>query len=140
MHSYYNRNQRKIGIYALSLSFIFRWAILRRCEQLDYRTSVSRMINVWCIGKNLEGSDHSLIEVLFLQLPGESDANHQRTSSEWLRFESNTYRIRVESVIVEPTCSVINHNTFFFFFFFCKLAGWNFGYCGHLLAYCASPG
>jgi hypothetical protein len=50
-------------------------------------------------------------------------------------------RRRGEEKILDPTRTrTPAPRSFSPYFFFFKLAAWDFGYCGHLLAYCTSPG
>jgi hypothetical protein len=67
----------KTGSYILLIFiFIFLW----HCQYLDYTESNGRIIG-W-IGKDLEGSGHDLINVLFHHLPGQTEESHKKNFSQ----------------------------------------------------------
>jgi hypothetical protein len=57
------------------------------------------------IGKDLEGSERGLIEVLSRNLPGGTEGTHEKSYCRQ-RFDSRTSRVRVWNATVTPTLSV----------------------------------
>jgi hypothetical protein len=60
----------------------FLYFILQRCQPLDYMASNGRIVDEWCNGKDLGGSDCCLIEVQSRHLPEGNSECHENPSQD----------------------------------------------------------
>jgi hypothetical protein len=98
-------------------TFLFRMTDTVTSKNIDlpywdmlYKSSNGRITNDWQTGKDLEGNSRGLTEVLFRHLP-ERNWEKPRTfqigqSVSWPRFELDTSRMKIYSVMATRTFSV----------------------------------